>query len=300
MPNAFRKGSYSLIRRPPNGLLKPFLSLVWACEGPAGRGLPRPVREHMLPTGCMHLVFRMTDGSIRTFEPGGMSQSQRVGAAVVAGARTRFYVRERDSPVCTVGAVLRPGAARLLFGASALELSGRHTPLAEFWGPAADEIRERLIAARDCAARLDLLESVLSKRLAHVDRNGPAIGRTLAAMPSLASIEAAVRHSGLSHRSFIAHVQDAVGMAPKRYMRILRFQEALRCIRVGGGTLAMHAAQAGFSDQAHLSRDFLELSGVTPREYLQRRPVEANHLPVASPDAASGQIFSRPVRRETG
>lgn len=290
-----------MIRRPPIGALAPCFSLVWACGGPGGSQLPAPVCEHMLPTGCMHLVFRLTGGRLRTLDPRGGAQAQEVGTAVVAGVRAGFYVRERSMPVCSVGAVLRPGVARLLFGASAADLSGTHTPLDGFWGSAAGRMRDRLMRVDDCQSRLAVLESMLLARLGHVDRSPQAITQTIAVMPSLPSIEAAVRHSGLSHRSFIVHFRDAVGLAPKRYLRILRFQAVLHAIRRDGGrALALHAAEAGFSDQAHFSRDFLEFSGVTPREYLRRFPVEANHLPASPPAPALGQDSSRRVRQQAG
>lgn len=288
-----------MVRYSSAGPLKRFFSLMWACGRPERGVFPRPVREHMLPTGCMHLVFRMTDGPMRTLDPRSGTPLQRVGTAAVAGARPGFYVRERATPVCSVGAVLRPGAAKLLFGVSANELSARHTPLEDLWGAAADSTRNRLLEVDDCMARLAVLESMLTARIAHMDAGRQAFDRTFASMPALDSVAAAARHSGLSHRSFIVQVREAVGLVPKRYLRILRFQKALHSIRAGGaGSLAMHAAQAGFSDQAHFSRDFLELSGVTPREYLRRSPVEPNHLPADRAVGAPGQISSRPARQD--
>lgn len=285
-----------MVRRPPAGPLKPFFSLVWACGRPGPVAFAGPVREHMLPTGCMHLVFRMTDGPMATLDPRSGTPVQRVGTATVAGARPGFYVRERSMPVCSVGAVLRPGAATLLFGVSAADLAAQHTPLGDLWGAAADGMRNRLLDVDRCLARLALLEAMLAARLAHVGDSRLAVGGVLASLPALEPVAAAARRSGLSHRSFIVRVREAVGLAPKRYQRILRFQKALHAMRAGGGcSLAMHAAQAGYSDQAHLSRDFLELSGVTPREYLRRSPVEPNHLQVAPLGDTPGQIPSRPA-----
>src|SRR5690606_23896463 len=142
-----------------------------------------------------------------------------------------------------------------LFGMSAAELAGRHTPLEAFWGGAADRMRERLLEVADCRARLALFESLLWDRLRHLETPGQGIMQAIAALPSLPSIAAAAERSGLSHRSFIVRFRDATGLAPKRYLRILRFQDAIRSMRADGGgggrSLALQAAQAGFSDQAH-------------------------------------------------
>ncbi len=287
-----------MLRRPPTTPLAPYCLLLWACDGFAEQACPRPVREHMLPTGYMHLVFRMNASPLTTFGATSGTARRSVGTAVIAGARPAHYLRERVTPTCSVGAVLRPGAARRLFGISAAELSARHTPLDETWGTAAASMRDRLLEATRCADRLLLLEAMLTARVARLHGRESGVCRTIARMPALASVAEAARQGGLSHRAFIARFRDEVGLAPKRYLRIVRFQQALHAIR-GGGTvsLAAHAAQAGYSDQAHLCRDFLELAGVTPREYLRRNPVEANHLPAAAVATATGQIRSRPDLR---
>ena len=72
-----------------------------------------------------------------------------------------------------------------------------------------------------------------------------------------------------------------MGLAPKGYMRVLRFQRALRCLKQPRGkSLAAVAADAGYSDQAHFNREFLEIAGATPATYTRRSPRHANHMPV--------------------
>jgi AraC-like DNA-binding protein len=136
-------------------------------------------------------------------------------------------------------------------------------------------------AAGTPQARLALLEAELLARLAR-SRHGmhPAIARVLEVLPSLPSVNAAVRLSGLSHRQFIVHFRQAVGLAPKAWLRVQRFQHALRRLHAAAEPLAAVAAEAGYADQAHFSREFQALAGVTPRAYRAIAPREANHLPV--------------------
>ncbi len=76
-------------------------------------------------------------------------------------------------------------------------------------------------------------------------------------MHSLSSVEAAVRQSGLSHRQFIVRFRQAVGVAPKTYLRILRFQRSLQLLRQSRRLpLASLAMEAGYCDQAHFNREF--------------------------------------------
>lgn len=268
-------------KRLPIPVLQPFVALVWASDSPVACLYEQPVHEHALPSGMMHLVFRLTDYPLRILGSVNDPYPQPLSSSMIGGVRSRFYVREMVAPSCSVGAVLRPGAAALLFGVPADELAERHTSLEDLWGASAGSMRERLLEAESAEDRLAILESVLTARLPRVRSLHPAIACVINEMNSLPSIEAAVQRSGLSHRHFIAHFRRAVGLVPKTYWRILRFQLALQSLRQRRAiSLALLAAEMGYSDQAHFNRDFLAFTGVTPMTYQRFSPREANHLPV--------------------
>src|SRR5206468_3996838 len=126
-----------------------------------------------------------------------------VGHAVVGGARATFYLRDTPRRVRTVGAVLLPGAAALLFGAPADELAGRHTPLLDLWGRSAvEEARERLLEAADPERQLELFEALLAARLPALRGLHPAVAHALARFPSTGDVGAVVDETGYSHRRF--------------------------------------------------------------------------------------------------
>lgn len=271
-------------KRSPIPVLQPFVALVWASDSPVACLYEQPVREHALPSGMMHLVFRLTDYPLRILGSLNDPYPQPLGSSMISGVRSRFYVREMVAPSCSVGAVLRPGAAAPLFGVPADELAERHTSLEDLWGASADSVHERLLEAESAEDRLAILESVLTARLPRERSLHPAIASVINKMNSLASIEAAVQRSGLSHRHFIAHFRRAAGLAPKTYWRILRFQRALQSLGQRKALpLALLAAEMGYSDQAHFNRDFLAFTGVTPMTYQRLAPCEAHHLPVNRP-----------------
>lgn len=279
------------ISRPPIAALRPYLSLIWASDGVATARFAQPRYEHALPGGVMHLVFRLTDDPLRILDVGRDAQPQAapkfqaMAGAMIGGARSRYYLREMAAPSCSVGAVLRPGAAALLFGAPADEFAERHTPLDALWGSAAARLREQLLDAANADARLALLEAALLARLPRVLGMHPAIAAMLADLHALPSVAAAVQRSGLSHRRYIARFRHSVGIVPKTWLRVRRFQRALQALRQGEDrALATLAIKVGYSDQAHFNREFLEFAGVTPVAYRRQAPSEANHLPVDTND----------------
>jgi AraC-like DNA-binding protein len=93
-----------------------------------------------------------------------------------------------------------------------------------------------------------------------------AIGSALIAAPTVAAMAAATHSSPRAlQRWFARHV----GVAPRAYLRLLRFQGAFETLS-GGHNLAGHAADCGFADQAHMARAFRELAGV-PATTARRR-----------------------------
>lgn len=284
------------ISRTPIPMLRPFVATVWA-SGRAAAGLvAQPMREHMLPSGAMHLVFRLNDAPLRIIAAQGDDTGQLVGSALVGGVHSRYYVREMAAPSCSVGAVLQPGAALPLFGVAADELAGQHTSLEDLWGKGARVVHERLLETSDPERQLAILEAELARRLPRVHCLHPTIAAVIERLPDLRSVEEAVRASQLSHRQFIARFRHALGLPPKTYLRIMRFQRVLRALRQDAAMpLASLAADAGYADQAHFSRDFLEFSGVTPASFRRLAPGEMNHLPVRAGDGprTQSQISSR-------
>lgn len=270
------------LQRLSSPALRPFVAQLWASEDPGEARYATPWREHALPSGAMHLVIRLSDHPLRIADAGSGDRAQTVAPSLVGGTRSRFYLRELLAPSCSVGAVLRPGAAQCLFGGvTADELAERHTPLDALWGAEAHRLRERLLALRTPQDRLAVFEAALAARLPRVQGLHPAVAGALAQFRGGVSVAAAVQDSGFSHRRFLQLFRQGVGLAPKTYLRVLRFQRVLPVLRSNPAlSLAGLAADMGYSDQSHFNREFLAFSGVTPLAYRERMGADTNHLPM--------------------
>ena len=267
--------------RVPRPALRPFIQSVWTMDETGTRDASALGREHVIPTGGMHLVFRLSDDPLRLFQDDADREGRVIGTMVVGGARARYYIRDVAQPLCSVGAQLRPGAAEALFGVHADELAGRHTALDELWGGRVKSMRDRLGEATSLAQRLDAFEALLLERLPAVRGLHPAVAQALGQLAGDASVHDVVRQSGYSHRRFIALFARAVGLTPKVYSRVRRFQRALQRTHLSGdGSLAALAADAGYSDQSHFNREFRECVGITPSQYRDASPRFAHHVRV--------------------
>jgi AraC-like DNA-binding protein len=276
------------IQRSPGPALRPFLRTLWLSRDDRGSANGSTRREHVLPTGDVHIVFRLSGPALRLFDGPEDRIGRSLGRAIVGGARSGYYVRDVSQPVWSVGAQLLPGAAPLLLGAAASELAERHTPLEDLWGAGVREIEERLALAGPDQDRLALFESILAERLPRVRGIHPAVAGALAGLGAHEGVRSLVSRSGYSHRRFVALFREAVGLSPKLYSRVLRFRRMLeRAAAPAPPPWATLALDAGYSDQAHLSREFRELAGVTPGEYRALAPAASHHVPIpGEPDSA--------------
>jgi transcriptional regulator GlxA family with amidase domain len=188
----------------------------------------------------------------------------------------------------------KPGSAFPFFGLAANELLDTHVSLQDIWGRGALEIRERMSAERTAARRFQILQDALLSRLAGRPEHHPAVLSALDYFlrnSSRAIVGTLARDVGLSKRRFIDVFNFEVGVKPKLFVRIRRFQRVLQQVHdlplVDWAQLAL---EQGYFDQSHLIRDFVAFSGISPADYLRRlpdlrndgtSPIKFNHLPLA-------------------
>jgi len=271
-----------LLRRSPRPDLVPFVKFLWISDQATEQRLVEAQREHVLPTGMMHLVFRISDQPLRLYDGAEDASGHGLGFAVVGGARSTYYVRDISKPACSVGALLHPGAAESLFGLLADEIAGHHVRLEDLWGSPANFARERLLDAHLPERQLEMLETLLASRLRSPRGLHPAVAHALERFKTVHAVHDAVARSGYSHRQFVSRFRRAVGLTPKVYCRVLRFQKVLSHVTTNRlASFADLALAAGYSDQSHFNREFREFTGVTPGEYRRILPSLTHHLPLS-------------------
>jgi len=160
-------------------------------------------------------------------------------------------------------------------------------------------LRERLLNEDEPARRLLIVEAALLARLRPGVTMDPLVDRALQALardPSAARIGAVQRDSHCSPQQFIRRFDAAVGLTPKRYARVLRFNALLpRLVRVGPRDWAEVAADGGYFDQSHLIHEFGRLAGLTPGAYRPLSPAQPTHVPIVA--AAGGGKISNTGRK---
>jgi AraC-like DNA-binding protein len=129
------------------------------------------------------------------------------------------------------------------------------------------------------------LEAHLLQRLRDAPAADPVVRFALDAFradPARALIEPVQRATGCTPAQFIRRFEQAVGLTPKRYTRVLRLGALLPTLaRCGPRDWAQLAAQAGYYDQSHLIHEFRRLAGITPGAYAPVGPEQPTHVALA-------------------
>jgi AraC-like DNA-binding protein len=264
--------------RKARGALAGLVDVLWSYEGPA----QLHARERLLPDGSMELVVNLADDEVRVYDRRDHARFERLPGGVLIGPHSDFFVIDTDEQQRVAGVHFRPGGAYPFLRLPAGELHGLHVSLGDVWGSLAAELRERLIAAPSMDARFDVLESALLRRLEQSPAGHPAVDfalRELHVTPRRRIADVRDR-TGVSERRFIELFRRQVGLAPKLYSRVRRFQAAIRRIPTGAVDWADVALDCGYFDQAHLIHEFRSISGLSPGEYVGLRTQHLNHVPI--------------------
>lgn len=232
------------------------------------RDEPQDDSEHMLPSGGAQLLFALHETPIFCRSSKGENTSAWSGS-IVHGPQSSYYVAGPKPKGGVVGVSFRPGAAGPVLGVSTAELADRHVALEAIWGRRGVDLQHRLMAAGDPTAMFRILEQSLSARIHRPLLIHPAVAQALVSHPAAAARVAQIqRASGYSARHFISLFRASVGLNPKHYYRIRRFNCAVRNLAAADRqSLGDLAAAAGYSDQAHFTREFREFAGVAPTQY---------------------------------
>ena len=264
----------------PRAPLSDFVDLFWLYEGYD----PPHVRERVVPTGTMQLIINLHEDEFRVYDQRDHRSFQSFGGCLISGVHSEHVVIDTASQASTIGVHFKAGGAYPFLGLPADELRDTDAPLETLWGAKAAELRERLLGAETPEVRFCILEQALLAQATRPLRRHPAVSLAMREFQSILRIRPVREVSeeiGLSQRRFIQLFREEVGVTPKIFHRIRRFQEVIRLVeneqRVEWANIAL---RCGYFDQAHFIHDFRTFSGVTPTIYLASRSGYRNHIPV--------------------
>jgi AraC-like DNA-binding protein len=224
----------------PPAALRGAVACLWASVVPDGADRTTLV----LPDACSDLVWEQgTGGYVAGPDTGPVRTVTRAGTVIV-------------------GVRFRPSAGGTALGLPLSEVRDRRVALADLLPAAARRLPASLSPAEAAERAVDLAGLLIAGAAPdHAVSRAAALLRDPAART-----EDIAEQVGFSERQLRRRVHAAAGYGPKTLQRVLRFQRFVRMLDASAQQpdLALAAALAGYADQAHLTRECLALSGLTP------------------------------------
>jgi AraC-like DNA-binding protein len=202
----------------------------------------------ILPDGCVDVIWR--DGRL-----------------VVAGPDQRAWLSQVRAGEEIVGIRLRPGVAGAVLGLPASELLNSRVPLEELFDSRAGKVAERLNEIEGRDSKYLLLEALVASAIEQRAPDPLVLAATRRLGFPGSRVDELANALGISERQLRRRFHAAVGYGPKTLDRVLRFRRLVsqaQAVSDGEVDLARIAAELGYADQAHMTRDSVRLTGLPP------------------------------------
>lgn len=233
----------------------------------------QPILRRELPTEIAPLIINFGP-PFRIFNPADPSRYQQV-TSFVTGAFDSFVVVGTTGAYACIQVNFTLLGMRLFLQRPLHELTNRVVSLDDMFGGHADRLVSELYEAPSWAARFDIVDREILKRLADLSAPAPSVQwawRRMLRSGGQVVISDLAREIGWSHKHFVSRFTEEIGLTPKVMARILRFGRAANLLETSErGQLAQIALECGYYDQAHFTRDFRAFAGVSPTELLASR-----------------------------
>lgn len=245
----------------PTDALARFVECFWTLDDEGGDEHVQP--ELILPDGCVELILNFAS-QFRELTNGGEQEAQPCHFLV--GQMTRPILIEPTGAVRLIGIRFHPGGTFPFFRFPMHEATNRVIELGAISG---DFERELVIAAEEASSlpmKIVALERVLIGRVRNCKQDFWLIelAANIVRSAGRVSVDKLAASAGVSTRQLRRRFLAEVGVGPKLFSRLLRFQQVFQAVDQHKAEWAAVAVECGYYDQAHLIHDFREFTNQTP------------------------------------
>ena len=240
--------------------------------------------ERFLPDGNVELIIDLHDTPKFIYDNETLREIQACHHVWASGVRTEPISIDSGKEAAMIVVYFKKGLAHPFFPMPMNEIADCVVDADLLWGSWFSSVRERILETSDTTRRFEILEDALLKQFESKLFQNPCVEyavRQIILQPDQVSFSKMSERIGYSQKHFITMFKNLVGITPKAYLKIARFQKAINEIEHGDDVNWTTISQdCGFYDQSHFINDFRLFSGFTPEQYLRRKSEILNYVPV--------------------
>ena len=246
----------------PSPCLSDYVVQYWAIENCLNRG--EVYRHSIIPTGLSEITFYFDD------VPDAMDNNRVISDRyIVSGQQSSAYDLNVKGNLSMFSVTLKPYSLYLLFGIPATEFTNCNVSLRDVFASSINQIEDRLMLVNSFKERVEVVERMLLSLI--VKNSSSNCSRIINGIGCISnsdkelSLDTLASDACLSKKQFERVFASSVGVTPKRFMKIVRFQKAIYYKQLNRYISLTDLAYAcNYYDQSHMINDFKSLSGRTP------------------------------------
>jgi AraC-like DNA-binding protein len=249
----------------PSGILSKYIKNYYIVE------IDNPIdflpNERIYPCGYATMVFHY--GSPSIFQKKDSSKYIEPNL-VICGQQTKYYDLSLSGKTGMILIVFRPHGVKSFFNFPITELLNENLSLRDLSKNETNELEDRLFNSPNNKQRVIHIEKFLIKRLIHDNE----FERVEHAIKIIENSKGQIKAQDIAHevclgiKQFERTFSKYVGMNPKKYASIVRFQNVIQLkTKFKNLSMSQLTYDSGFYDQAHFIHDFKSLTGLTPNAF---------------------------------
>ena len=247
----------------PSTILQPYLKEYWIAEKPHSA----PFEQKIISDGYCEIIFHYKDPYRINLHGSWETQSK----ALFAGQISQHFRLQSTGESGMVGLKLKPTAAYRLFGLPMDQYKDRVVDLKLITKLESEEMMPVLSPETHIKERLAWIEKWLVNFIEHDEkRTVEAVSRAVDCIFEqfgMVDVEALSGQAGLSRRHLERAFKKVIGLSPKFFSRIVRFNYIFQLAEAGDRSWIDVALRSGHFDQSHFIKNFREFTGVEPSRY---------------------------------
>jgi AraC-like DNA-binding protein len=240
--------------------------------------------ERFLPDGTTNLIIDFKDEPKFIFDNESLQRKQQCDTAWFSGMHTKYLTISSGDNSEMMVITFKPGFSYPFIQGPLSDYQNKVVQATAIFGDSILNLRKELMVMDTPKSKLDLVANWLLSLLSETSFSESIIRQFVTEIresPDLVNLNIIARRSGYSQKQFIHLFKKYVGLTPKQFHRIVRFNEILSAIHTKSEVdwIPM-AIGCGYYDQAHFIKDFQEFSGLNPEKYMVDQGEWAHYIPL--------------------
>ena len=249
----------------PSPELQPFVKCFWSLDDEKN---DEPVKQRVVPDGCMEMIFHYGDLYEQYFEDGSSIIQPR---SFVFGQITKYIEIAPTGASGIISARFLPDGLTPFLDLPVTALENKAVAITEIFKADGKELEDKVIGANDNTRRIQLIEKFLLSKLTEskaIDAITKSCVEVIFQSQGQIGVVELAEKMNINRRHMERKFTSLIGISPKQLARVARLQATLKMLEQKNFTnLTSLAYENGYYDQAHFIKDFKEFTGTSPKSF---------------------------------